>query len=268
MILETSALCGKLAELQVSRKFYIATATKISNAAGALVRRMLGWAKDIPEKEQAAIKARATRILKSALSGKEPHADDAAIHTALAGDLLVVVSTLEPLEKRRRAVELEMAKTARQLAVAAWAKQVRGLGDLALGIIVGEAGDLSNYASVDRLWKRLGLAPYQGKALSTWAREGGLKAEDWVAAGCSRRRRAEIFACVGDPVFRHQTMIGGPYRIVYEKRRARTSETHPDWSKLRSNLDALRIMTKALIEDLWKAWRKANVEPLQHLKAA
>lgn len=50
----------------------------------------------------------------------------------------------------------------------------------------------------------------------------------------------------------------GPYGEVYAKRRARTAETHPDWTKAHSHKDALRIMTKALIADLWSAWRAAR----------
>jgi hypothetical protein len=53
-------------------------------------------------------------------------------------------------------------------------------------------------------------------------------------------------------------MIAGPYRLAYDARRVRTSETHADWTKLHSHNDALRIMTKKLIADLWSAWRQAK----------
>jgi hypothetical protein len=48
----------------------------------------------------------------------------------------------------------------------------------------------------------------------------------------------------------------GPYRIIYDRRRERTAITHPDWSKLHSHRDAMRVMFKALVADLYAAWMR------------
>lgn len=251
----TDGTAHLLMELQVRRKFLISATTKNTNMAGALVRRALGWRFDDPAKE--AVNRRAAGILSAALAGKPPKADDAAVATALAGDIGVVAKVVASYDAARHEVEAEMRRAARRLPVAAWAKGVRGLGEIGLAVIVGEAGDLGGYAHPDKLMKRLGLAPYEGKAFSTWRRAGGLSAEEWTAGGYSPRRRAQIYAVVGDPLFRQQSVCAGPYRQVYDKRRARTAETHPDWSKGHSHGDALRVMTKALVEDLWAEWRRA-----------
>jgi hypothetical protein len=46
-----------------------------------------------------------------------------------------------------------------------------------------------------------------------------------------------------------------PYRLVYDARRDHTDLTHPDWSDGRSHNDALRIASKAILRDLWRASR-------------
>jgi hypothetical protein len=78
------------------------------------------------------------------------------------------------------------------------------------------------------------------------------------AAG--RRRRAEIHACVGIPLLNGQGKSGNgnarPYRIIYEARRAKMTAAFPERSKAHLHNDALRIMTKALISDLWSEWRR------------
>lgn len=241
----------ELQELQGYRKFHIATANKVTNAAGAFVRRALGWAPDAPDKEE--IVARAAKVVALAMAGKGI-GDDLA---PLAPHLGALRAGLEPIRAAREEVERAMRRAARKLPAYAFAKDVKGFGDLGLAALIGEAGELSRYATVEKIWKRLGLAPYEGKAYSTWRRTGGLSAEDWTLAGYAPRRRAEVYAVIQDPLFRHQTVSQGPYRAAYDVRRARTAETHPDWTKAHSHADAGRVMVKALVSDLWSEWRKA-----------
>lgn len=46
-----------------------------------------------------------------------------------------------------------------------------------------------------------------------------------------------------------------PYRVVYDDRRAHTAVTHPDWTDGHSHQDALRVASKAVLRDLWRAAR-------------
>jgi hypothetical protein len=48
---------------------------------------------------------------------------------------------------------------------------------------------------------------------------------------------------------------GGPYRDVYDTRRAHTALTHPDWTPGHSHNDGLRVAAKAMLRDLWRAAR-------------
>lgn len=52
----------------------------------------------------------------------------------------------------------------------------------------------------------------------------------------------------------------GEYREVYEARRAHTAETHPDWTPGHSHNDGLRIVSKRILRDLWRAARDYHLE--------
>lgn len=245
-----------LAELQVRRKFWISQTNRQTNAVKALVRRTLGWRYDEAEEGREKVNARAARIVAAALNGKEQKPEDEETYQSVAADLIALSMSITPCTKQRHEIELEMKRTVRKLPVYEWAKAVKGLGELGLAVIVAEAGDLSGYPKKGHVWKRLGLAPYKGQALSTWRMKGGLSADEWTDAGYSPRRRAEIYAVISEPLFRAQSVANGPYRAIYDRRRLTTEELHPDWSKAHSHADALRVMTKYLIRDLWKAWKE------------
>lgn len=256
--LPVSASLDQLAELQVRRKFYIGVVNKQTNAVKALVRRALGWRYDEDEDDREKTNGRAARIVAAALAGKPQKPEDADVFGALAFDLATVAAAIEPCTKARHEIELEMKRVVRKLPVYQWAKEVKGFGELGLAVVVAEAGDLSAYPKKGHLWKRLGLAPFEGKAYSTWRMKGGLTAEDWTEAGYSPRRRAEIYAVISEPLFRQQTVCAGSYRAIYDRRRELTAETHPDWTKAHSHMDALRVMTKYLLRDLWREWRRVE----------
>lgn len=262
---ELDLLCDKLMELQVRRKFAISLANKQINAAKALVRRALGWRFDADDDGREATNKRAGRIVDAFLTGKAPKPEDAEPLGMFAEDLAAVREALAPCEKRRNEIEREMVRAARRLPVHPWQAEIAGFGEKALAIIIGETGNLSRYDHEDKLKKRLGLAPFSGKAYSRWRVEGGLSADDWINAGYAPRRRAEIHT-VMEPLFRHQTMRQGRYRLIYDKRRGRTAETHPEWKPIQSHMDGLRIMTQELITDLWSVWRGAISGALETAK--
>jgi hypothetical protein len=243
-------------ELQVRRRRYIKLATRVSNTAGACVRRALGWTPDHPKADS--IVKRSAKIVAAFMAKGEVAEADAEIAALVATDLLVCRQMLVAPGQERDRIELAMKKLARRLPAYAFVKGVGGFGELGFAVVIGEAGDLSRYSHPDKLKKRLGLAPYNGKALSTWRKGGGLKADEWAVLGYAPQRRAEVFAVIEDPLFRHQSFSSGPYHAVYLARRARTAETHPDWTKGHSHNDAKRVMVQKLISDLWSEWRLAT----------
>lgn len=258
--------CAIISELQQRRKFYINAVNRLTNAAGAYIRSRLGWHYGIDEKEGKDIKKKAEKILATLIAAKDPEELGDPIYMELEAFRL----SLMPVMAERDKIVREMETVAQRLPVASWVDSVPGFGIRGLAVIVGECGNLSLYKR-GGLRKRLGLAPYQGKAYSTWRVEGGLTAEEWIEAKYSPRRRGAIYA-FGESMFRAQGKRNEkidedtgeikkeardplePYGTLYYQRRARTAITHPDWTPGHSHGDALRIITQKLVDDLRIEW--------------
>lgn len=133
----------------------------------------------------------------------------------------------------------------------------RGLGALGFASIIGESGDLSNYSSYSKLWKRLGLAVIDG------ARQRRVTGAAALAHGYSASRRAIVWQ-VGSSLFRAQSerrdretgdvvREAGPYRQGYDARKA--YERPRVASAAHAHNRATRYMEKKLIRNIWRAWR-------------
>ena len=168
-------------------------------------------------------------------------------------------------------IERQMVKIAKQLPVWKWSSGIKGFGALSLAVIIAETGDLSNYANPGKVWKRMGLAPFNGKSARTWRVGGGLKAEQWVELGYKPARRSEMFQRV-DPLMKHQIdvvkdadgndtgeRVYGPYGKVYADRKKYELERDPEMSKMYAHNRASRYMEKRLLKHLWQAWRRQPI---------
>lgn len=195
--------------------------------------------------------------------------------------LMPFLAAMEPFRAEGAAYDKRLAKLARSLPVWDWVKSVWGFSDLGLAKIVGEAGDVGSYRNPSCLWKRLGLAPYQGKAVTKG--RGGLTAEEWAALGYSPRRRSAMWN-IGNG------LIGGMgngvrpaagedwqaredwsyYQKVYVGRLIYMAERDPEnfareptklgkmsFSKWAHN-DAKRFAEKRVLLHLWQRWRAAD----------
>jgi hypothetical protein len=223
----------------------------------SFLRLQLGWRKDLPKAERDVIANRAKAIA----SGDDgDHAYAQIVHAGKA--------TREPWDKIEAQSTREMKRLAKRLPVwAEFGQTVNGFGELGLAIIVGEAGNLSNYPDKGKLWKRLGLALVDG------VRQGGLTksapAAEWIKHGYSAQRRSRIWT-LGDALKK----CAGPYRDVYlarkayERERAEAEgltvcESAKIPAKRKDEFMSLghidrrgqRYMEKRLIRDLWNVWR-------------
>lgn len=147
------------------------------------------------------------------------------------------------IKKHRLTVERELVALAKQLPAIAFVESVHGFGALGLAQIVGEAGDLSNYANPAKLWKRMGLAVINGKSQRRVAGVGALE------QGYSPIRRSIIFV-IGDSLLKKQNA----YRELYLTRKAFEQSKVPDGSKMLWHRRAHRYAEKRLLRDLWRAW--------------
>lgn len=202
----------------------------------------------------AEVRTEAERLFKAVTAGKE--------HAHVVEATIVITPLLtarDALEHQRAAVEKQMVAHAKKLPVAGWISTTRGFGMLNLAILVGEAGDLSNYSTPAKLWKRMGLAPFNGRAPATWRVKGGASADDWIAMGYNPKRRSAVWN-IGQCVIKAQSAnddrAAGEYRALYDQRKAYELERVE--SKAHANNRALRYVEKRILLHTWRAWRAAS----------
>lgn len=85
-----------------------------------------------------------------------------------------------------------------------------------------------------------GVAPKRRKGQrANWSTDAGMRAH-LIAESCIKQ------------------MDRSPYRATYDARRARTDETHPEWTAGHSHNDALRVTAKAILRDLWREAKRIH----------
>jgi len=257
------SIVDKIRSHHRERRFAMGTQQVLDRRLESYVRiNATSWHAFDDEAERKTANKEVAAKIKAARDGK---GDDAIIDAVILTD-----KAREPADKARAANERAMEDLARCLPIAPWIETIPGLGYLGLATIIAETGDLSNYQNVAKVWKRLGYAPYNGLAGSTWKRttwrEGrpALTAEEWIANPFSGHRYAMTHVIA--VWLKNKQWIGkaktddgvgrpnGKYGEVYAKRRAHTDTTHPDWTKGHRHMDGLRIMMKEFLKDLWIEW--------------
>ena len=160
------------------------------------------------------------------------------------------VPFLEIFSGHRETVEREMVRRSSVLPVHDWWCGMGGCNSLGLGLIVAETGDLSNYANPDKVKRRMGLAPYKGKAGSTWRMKGGLTNKEYVEMGYVPRRKSVMYTI-------SQAIIltrGEPYYGMYLGEKERRGGKWPDARKGHIDMHARRWMEQKLLIELWARW--------------
>jgi hypothetical protein len=243
-------------ELHAQRVATVRSQIRIDNATGALVRRTLGWRLDMPEKQRNAIAEAAVAMVKAIEAGTPVDADHAAVAEAVRPFVLTSAEGRKAFDDLEARLRRDVEKLAKTLPVAPWVESVKGFGYLGLAIIVGEAGDLSSYATVAKLWKRMGVAVFNGRSQRKCT-----NAEEAALQGYNPRRRSALWT-INDSLLRQQNA----YRDLYQHRRAYELKMHPEFDggidkktgkqKLTMHGDrrARRVAEKRLLRDLWCAW--------------
>lgn len=272
-----AAIVSELVSLQRQRQFSIVQKNRSERAIESLIASTMGFRLDATEKDRKAVFASAKAFRLAVERGGEGHSSVGdqwfRALSAIAPLVLISAQNRKPWVDLRATVEKDMKKLTRKLPVYDFAKSVRGFGDLGLACLTAEAGiPLGEYRSVSGLWKRMGLAVFDGKRQQ--------KCRDKAEAerhGYSPKRRAEVWAFCSDSMFRAQwcgadeeselpARPNGPYGEVYARRRAITdprieatadldASDRDKWTKGRCHNDARRVMSKALLRDLWRVWR-------------
>lgn len=245
------------------RKFTMEQRKRANLALGAYLRSALGWRKDLPDAERKAISIKADSIAKA------PHG------TRWEYMVLAVIDSRMPFEAVEAAALKKMESLAKSLPVwNEWGKDVRGFGAASLAAILAEAGDLSNYPTIPKLWKRMGLAVMGD------VRQGGLTkgagADAWVAHGYNPMRRSAMWN-IGDTMLKAQIRREkdangedtggrnslGKYGEIYLHRKEYELARDPDIQPIKAHRRAQRVMEKRLLKDLWQAWRRDQADHVE-----
>lgn len=210
----------------------------------------------------------AAQKLYSALDKPESHPDAPLVREYVTS----FIEARELLKAERKDAEKTLQRIARQLPIwTEWAKDIRGVAELSIAQIVGEAGDLSKYDTHSKLWKRMGVAVIDG--------ERQRKCTDPTLAelhGYSPERRSIVWN-LGECLVK-QNGADGKYRKLYDARKTyeieraeangltvkpgayiakrKPSERHKYMSKGHVHNRASRYMQKKFLRDMWQEWRK------------
>lgn len=191
-----------------------------------------------------------------------------------------IAAGLEDLEK---AAVRELQKAMRRHPLGAWVDSTIGVGLKQAARLLAAIGDpywntLHNRPrTVSELWAYCGLHTLPGQGIidtpSTHTGEGGdpdqrqRDTQQSAVRVAARRRKGQKANWSSDAKMRAYLIAEScvknrrsPYRAVYDDRREDTAVTHPEWTPGHSHNDALRIVSKAVLKDLWRAARDARAE--------
>lgn len=184
---------------------------------------------------------------------------------------------------------LALQRVMRKHPLAPWQKQAKGVGEKQLARLLASIGDpylqtlpdgTDQPRTVSQLWAYCGLhtlptgqidrvthvasaggattspgatnpTTIPTRASSAPGSHAAAKRQKGVKANWSTDAKTRAYL-IATSVIKQPS---SEYRTVYDERRARTAETHPDWTPGHSHNDALRITSKRILRDLWQAAR-------------
>jgi hypothetical protein len=221
--------------LHRERQFHLKQKNRILTACQAYLRTRLGWHLGLPEKERKAIERQASKLMREPTENFRQAVESSQEAAELFHELQMTIA---------KSIE----RVAEGLPVWQFAKNIRGFGALSLGTIVGEAGDLANYPTKSKLWKRMCIGLVDGR------RQGnpgnGADADEWIRHGYKPARRALLWQIGANLIM----LNDGAYRAVYLSRK--DYELARGCKKLHAHNRAKRYMEKRLLRDLWQAWKE------------
>lgn len=228
---EHAQIVSRLVFLSRQRKQVLRARVRLSNQVDAQERLITG-------KVKGGKAAKNTFVV-----SPESRAAAEAVMPILAGHLKSLEGSQKPYDK-------EISQLAEQLPVWAWAEPVRGIGPQLLGLLIGETGDLSNYANPAKVWKRMGLA-----VMPDGTRQRRIKGDAAIEHGYVAERRSLVWQ-IGDCMIKLNGE--GKYRKLYDERKAFELARLPEDAKGRkawAHNRASRYMQKRFLVDLWSAWQ-------------
>lgn len=155
------------------------------------------------------------------------------------------LSAIYRFETEREKVEKGLIEQAKCIPAYEWAVGIRGFGDINFVAIVGECGDIGSYKSVSALWKRMGLAVFDGQRQRCVTDK-----ELAILMGYNPSRRSVAFN-LGECLIK----AGSPYKAVYDARKEYELARDPEMRPIIAHRRAARYMTKRVLRKLYGQWR-------------
>jgi hypothetical protein len=242
-------VCALLQEYQTNRKATIKAQNKLKAQARSFVARYLGYHVGMDEKEGKALFAQAKKLVKKIETEGDTHIASVFV-SALKG-------ARTPLDEYRKAMEKEMENIVTELPICDWWVSHPGMSYGGLAVLIGEIGNLNDYDSLPKIWKRMGVAPQECYRMEK---------KDGTTAIAKPRQRRSVRYTIGDAVIKNNVTIDpetkkrtpAKYRSIYLWRKEVESKSHPEWvaagKKMIIHLRAQRYMEKIILRDMWKAW--------------
>lgn len=255
------SLIAHIRALYKQRNDIIRAHGNLTRQAISICRHAAGYNTFLPEKERGAAMKRGDRMLADLKAGEE---GAVALVGMSAGYLLNVIEQAE-FDKQKRRIERLMEKSAIGMGADLFIADTKGFSYTMLANIIGEAGDLANYGTVSRLWKRMGLAVIDGKRQSKQS-----DVATAMAHGYNPARRSAMWN-IGESILKQhlrnvkdeegnrtdQSIAIGHYGEVYLDHKKRLAVERQDMTKAHIHNRAKRYMEKRLLRDLWLAWNRA-----------
>lgn len=193
--------------------------------------------------------------------------------TPQAVSLAEIVATFKQVE---HAAVLSLRRSMRLHPLGPWIRNTPGVGEKQGGRLLAAIGDpywnsLHNRPrTVSELWAYCGLhvvPATTGRDSDAGGDPGHCirDAQVSIAGVAARRRRGQPANWSHDGKVRAYLIAvscvrwrDSPYRGLYDQRRAHTIITHSDWTPGHSHNDALRIVAKAVLRDLWREAKRLH----------
>jgi hypothetical protein len=149
------ALCLELTRLQRQRAVLLKSRIMIVNRLTAIVAGMNGYTEKLDDAERKAKFKEANTLIARVAKGEAK---------SEYGDIIFAhLESTKGLKALEESILDVMETTARQLPVSEIVnhRESRGFAIGGFATIIGETGNLSDYSTVSKLWKRMGCAPWK-----------------------------------------------------------------------------------------------------------
>ena len=253
------------------RNAFLKSKNGILNRTASTMATVVGYHSGMDEADRKAQYNACKDYLEKRIADKPATLETSDENIAICESLISSVRTsIQGFSENENTYKKKLTKLGKQLGIwEKWVKDVRGISEFGLAVLIGETGSMDNYPNPAKVWKRMGCAPYEknGKtqAASTWRSKGGLSSEDWENLGYNPRRRSVVYNLVTSIIKSNPKDSGSEFRDRYDEAKQTAMEKHEDWSLGHAHNHAMLLCGKRFIRELWINWtqeQKAQLEPI------